>query len=144
MNMYNGKERKQMTDTEIKLKIEELEKQSIKIAEEIYRLKESNKGYWIGIGDNDYLTEYHRLGWCTESEAEKMMEEKDEFVFGFRLKEVTKEYNTKMYKAEKMQTIVGLLDDEDFAEYKETRDAIKKELEELKEELDMCPCSSIY
>lgn len=128
---------------ETKARIEELEEQMRKISQEIYDLKESEKGYWVGIGDDDYSVEYYRLGWCTETEAEEMMERNGDFSLGFRLKEVSKEYNTKMYKAERMQKIIGLLDD-DFSKYKETKDAIKAELEELKEELEIPKYCSIY
>lgn len=131
-----------MTDA-VKEKIKQLEEQRAKIAEEIYYLKESEKGYWIGIGDDDFTKEYYRLGWCTEKEAEERMQDKD-FVYGFCVKEVTEEYNAKMYQAENMQIVVNVLDNKEFSKYKETRDAIKKDLEQLKEELDMCPCSFIF
>jgi hypothetical protein len=49
-----------------------------------------------------------------------------------------------MYKAERMQTVVGLLSDEDFLKYKEMTKEIKRELNELKEELDIPTYCCIY
>ena len=133
-----------MTNAELKARIEELEEQERKIADEIYHLRERNKGYWIGIGDNDYSMEYYRLGWCSETEAEKIMQENGDFVLGFSVREVTKEYNEKMYKAERLQNLIGILEDDDFSKYKETKNAMKKELTELKNELDIPTYCSIY
>lgn len=120
---------------ETRKKIEELEEKQSEILNEIYRLKESEKGYYIGIGDNDYSCAYYRLGWCTENEAKKTMESKGDFVLGFEVEEVSEEYNSKMYKVEKLQNILKNLDDRDFEEYKEMREKLKTELKNLKEEL---------
>lgn len=132
-----------MTNAELKARIEELEEQERKIADEIYHLRERNKGYWIGIGDNDYSMEYYRLGWCSETEAEEKMSN-DDFVLGFSIREVTSEYNEKMYKAERLQNLIGILENEDFSKYAETKNAMKKELTELKNELDIPTYCSIY
>lgn len=133
-----------MTNAEIKARIEELEEQSRNISRELYDLKELNKGYWIGIGDDDYSVEYYRLGWCTETEAICIMNQNGDFKFGFDVKEVTKEYNEKMFNAQKMQKVVGMLSDEIFSEYKAARDSIESKLYELKRELDIPEYCSIY
>ena len=38
-----------LTNEEIKKRIKELQNQKSEIASEIYKLREMNKGYWIGI-----------------------------------------------------------------------------------------------
>lgn len=132
-----------MTNEEIKSKIKELEKQKQKIIEEIITLRNINKGYWIGIGDNDYSYKYFMLGWCTEYEAEEEMK-KHNFVLGYKIKEVTKEYYEKLWKAQKMQKVVEILEEPYFSHYSETKDSIDMELYELTEELDISPCGVIY
>lgn len=136
-----------MTD-ELKEKIKELkelEEKKRKIEDEIYHLRDINKGYWIGIGYDRYgcSTEYHRLGWCSEPEAREIMSKNNDFVF-FHVREVTMEYNKKMYKAERLQNVIRELDDEDFSKYEEAKDAMEDELLELKEELEISEYCRIY
>jgi len=132
-----------MLDYKVKKRIEELEKQIEALSKEIIQLEKQNKGYWIGIGDNDFSVDYYRLGWCTENKAKEIMAQKGNFVLGFTVEEVTKEYNTKMYKAEKIQNIISLLDDNDFSDYKEMKESLKEELCILKSELNIPEISYI-
>lgn len=128
-----------LTSEEIKQRIAELEEKEAMISEELYELRQMNQSYWIGIVDFDYDYHYHRLGYSTETEAEESIREiaSGSDCLGYFIKEVSQEYNTKMYKAERLQSAYNLLNNSDFKKYAELVTELKKDLHELMEELDI-------
>ena len=65
--------------------------------------------------------------------------------YGYEIKEVTEEYNSKMYLAEKLQNAINLLsNDKEFAKYKDFVKEIKKDLMQLKEDLNIPDYAHIF
>ena len=128
---------------ETRRRIAELEEKESEIAYEIYLLRNKEKGYYIGIGDNDESFSYHQLGFCTEEEAQKQMEEIGDFLYGFEVQEVTEDYYNKIFTVKRMQTLVSILANKEFDEYKDTYKDIRDKLRKLKDEMHIAGAVSI-
>ena len=128
-----------LSKEEIKKRIEELEEQRDTISDELWKLKSMSSSYWVGIVDFDYDYDYHRLGFCTEAEANEIMDKivENEDCLGYSIKEVSEDYNSKMYVLQNLEQAYYSLSmhGEEFEKYKELVKEIEKDKMQLKEEL---------
>ena len=138
-----------MSKEEIKNRIEELREQQGKIAKEIYELERQNEAYWMGVADYEYSSTYIRLGWTTEAKANETMSEYSSNNYDcndWRIEEISKEYNEKLYHAYKIQEILSLMGggyNKSFDIYKDFSKSLSDDLKKLKKELNLAPCSYI-
>ena len=108
-------------------------------------MQRTDNRYWICIIEFNYhYEEYYGFGLCSETEAEERIEEIlkecDEDCLGYEIKEVSEEYNSKMFTAYELQEAYNLLETKYHNEFVKQ---LKKDMEQLKKELDIPIYASI-